>query len=60
MKKICLGTIITLIYQTRTLAANTIKSVCSGIFAAYGLDISNYNVGYLVILKVDMILFQQV
>lgn len=32
MKQICLGTIITLIYQSRTRSADTIKSVCRGIF----------------------------
>lgn len=34
---------ITLIYQSRTRSADTIKSVCGGIFAAYGLDINNFN-----------------
>lgn len=43
MKRICLGTIITLLYQSRTRSADTIKSVCGSIFAAYGLDINNYN-----------------
>lgn len=43
MKQICLGTIITLIYQSRTRSADTIKSVCCGIFASYGLDITYYN-----------------
>jgi len=42
MKQICLGTIIILIYQSRTRSAGTIKSVCGAIFAAYGLDISTY------------------
>lgn len=45
MKQICLGTLINLIYQSRTRSADTIKSVCGGIFAAYGLDISVYNKG---------------
>ena len=45
MKQICLGTIITIIYQSRTRSADTIKSVCGGIFAAYGLDINTYNKG---------------
>lgn len=45
MKQICLGTMITLIYQSRTRSADTIKSVCGGIFAAYGLDINIYNKG---------------
>lgn len=31
MKRLCLETIITLIYQSRTRSADTIKSVCSGI-----------------------------
>lgn len=43
MKRICLGTIITLIYQSRTRSADTIKSVCGGVFAAYELNISNYD-----------------
>ena len=43
MKRVCLGTIITLIYQSRTRSADTIKSVCGGIFATFGLDINNYN-----------------
>lgn len=34
---------ITLIYQSHTRSADTIKSVCVGIFSAYGLDINNYN-----------------
>ena len=40
MKRLCLGTMITILYQCRTRNADTIKSVCSGIFAAYGLDIN--------------------
>lgn len=43
MKRLCLETIITLIYQSRTRSADTIKSVCSGIFATYDLDITSYN-----------------
>ena len=43
MKQICLETIITLIYQSRTRSADTIKSMCGGIFAAYDLDITSYN-----------------
>lgn len=43
MKRICFGTIITLIYQSRTRSADTIKSMCDGIFAAYYLDITSYN-----------------
>lgn len=45
MKQICLGTIITLIYQSHTRSADTIKSVCGGIFVVYGLDINIYNKG---------------
>lgn len=45
MKRICLGTMITLIYQSRIRNADTIKSICDGIFAAYGLKINNYNQG---------------
>ncbi len=43
MKRICLGTMITLIYQSRIRRGDTYKSVCGGIFAAYGLKIDNYN-----------------
>ena len=43
MKRLCLETIITLLYQCRTRSADTIKSVCSGIFATYDLDITSYN-----------------
>lgn len=43
MKRICLGTMITLIYQSRIRRSDTYKSVCGGIFAAYGLKIDNYN-----------------
>ena len=43
MKRICLGTMITLIYQSRIRRSDTYKSVCGGIFAAYGQKIENYN-----------------
>lgn len=43
MKRICLGTMITLLYQSRMRSADTIKTVCGGIFAAYGLDVGNFN-----------------
>lgn len=43
MKRICLGTMITLLYQSRMRSADKIKTVCSGIFAAFGLDIENFN-----------------
>lgn len=43
MKQMCLGTMITLIYQSRRRNADKIKDICDGIFAAYGLDIGNYN-----------------
>lgn len=43
MKRICLGTMITLLYQSRMRSADKIKTVCGGIFAAFGLDIENYN-----------------
>lgn len=43
MKRLCLGTMITLLYQYRTRNADTIKSVCGGIFAACDLDIASYN-----------------
>lgn len=45
MKHICLGTMITLIYQSRRRNADKVKDICNGIFAAYGLDINSYNVG---------------
>lgn len=43
MKRICLGTMITLIYQSRIRTADTIKTICDGIFAAYGLAVGDYN-----------------
>lgn len=43
MKRICLGTMITLLYQSRMRSADKIKTVCGGIFAAFGLDIENFN-----------------
>ena len=43
MKRICLGTIITLLYQSRIRSADKIKTVCGGIFAAFGLDIDDFN-----------------
>lgn len=43
MKRICLGTMITLLYQSRMRSADKIKTVCGGIFAAFGLDIDNFN-----------------
>lgn len=43
MKQICLGTMITLLYQSRARSAENIKNICAGIFAAYGLDVNNYN-----------------
>ncbi len=43
MKRICLGTMITLLYQSRVRSTDKIKTVCGGIFAAFGLDIDNFN-----------------
>ncbi len=43
MKRICLGTMITLLYQSRMRSADKIKTICGGIFAAFGLDIENFN-----------------
>jgi len=43
MKRICLGTMITLLYQSRIRSTDKIKTVCGGIFAAFGLDIDNFN-----------------
>lgn len=45
MKQICLGAMITIIYQSRKRNADKVKDICRGIFAAYGLDISEYNAG---------------
>lgn len=45
MKRICLGTMITLIFQSRIRRGDTYKSVCGGIFAAYGLNVENYDNG---------------
>ena len=42
-EKIMFGNYNTLLYQCRTRSADTIKSVCSGIFATYDLDITSYN-----------------
>lgn len=38
-----MGTMITLFYQSRIRSTDTIKDICDGIFAAYGLDIDNFN-----------------
>ena len=43
MKRVCLGTMITLLYQARLRKSDRIKDICGGIFAAYGLKISDYN-----------------
>lgn len=43
MKKMCLGTMITIIYQSRARKAESIKSICKAIFASYGLDITCYD-----------------
>lgn len=43
MKRICLGTMITLLYQSRMRSADKIKTVCEGIFAAFGLNVDNFN-----------------
>lgn len=43
MKRICMGTMITLFYHSRIRSTDTIKDICDGIFAAYGLDIDNFN-----------------
>lgn len=43
LKRVCLGKIITLIYQNRTRSIDMIKSVCGGVFAIIGLEINNYN-----------------
>ncbi len=43
MKRICLGTMITLLYQSRMCSVDKIKTICGGIFAAFSLDIENFN-----------------
>ena len=43
MKRICLGTIITLLYQSRMYNTCRIKGICDSLFAAYGLDINNFD-----------------
>lgn len=43
MKQMCLGTMITLIYQSRKRSADKIKDICAWIFAAYDLDIADFN-----------------
>lgn len=45
MKRICLGTMITLLYQGRMRSSDKIKDICSGIFAAFGLNIETYSTG---------------
>lgn len=45
MKQICLGTLITLLYQGRRRKSDHPRDICAGIFAAYGLDINNFNSG---------------
>ena len=43
MERMCLGAMITLIIQSRIRKSDKYKSICGGIFAAYGLEIGNYN-----------------
>lgn len=43
MKRLCPGTMITLLFQARSRSSDRIKNICGGIFAAYGLDINGYN-----------------
>lgn len=43
MKRICLGTMITILYQSRKRSSDTIKAICAGIFAAFGLEIKHFN-----------------
>lgn len=43
MKQMCLGTMITLIYQSRKRSVDKIKDICAWIFAAYDLDIAGFN-----------------
>ena len=43
MKRICLETMITHLYQSRMRSTDKIRIVCGSIFAALGLNIDNYN-----------------
>ena len=42
MKRICTGTMITLIYQARARKSAKVCDICRGVFAAYGCDIDGY------------------
>ncbi len=43
MKQICLGAMITLIYQSRAKSGMTCKVICRGIFSAYDLNIDHFD-----------------
>lgn len=45
MKRMCLGTIITLLYQSKIKSTYKIKHICDGVFMAYGLSLENRDVG---------------
>ena len=42
MKVMCLGTMVTLLYQSRKRKADTVRNICDGIFSAYGLEINDF------------------
>lgn len=43
MKRICPGTLITLVFQSRKRSTDKPKTICKGIFAAYDCDINGYS-----------------
>lgn len=43
MKKICLGTMINLLYQARARKADQVRDVCRRIFAAFNCNIDGYD-----------------
>ena len=42
MKRMCFGTMLNLIYQSRARNTERVRSICDVIFTAYGLNINNY------------------
>lgn len=43
MKKICLGTMINLLYQARARKADQVRDVCRRMFAAFNCNIDGYD-----------------
>lgn len=43
MKKICLGTMINLLYQARARKADRVRDVCRRIFASFNCNIAGYD-----------------